>query len=235
MTETEEAEDAKVVRHGGMAFYMAYLLCMFGSCLSLSCITAFWAEEFLTTLQSVVTGVLFGVIAGAILIRGYVKALVHEVKHLLVAVLVGNKIEGFRLGDGEGHVTYAYTSDKRKFNAVIAIAPYVLPFFSLPVFVCLQFASGLEPKHSILILCLAFGFDLYANFRDVSPIQTDFTGLKGGFLVGATFTVFANLFYSSCGEGSSACTGRVAVCNFDLKRKLPVGVIRAQLRAATEF
>lgn len=131
------------------------------------------------------------------LIAGAPSVFLHELKHSIMSNLAGNRAKGMKIKRKTGHFTYQYTADTAKYNAMIALAPYFLPLFTVSsILIVLVF---LREHHNFAVAAVAFGFgaDLVLNFRDVSPIQTDLTRITGGYNVGVTFVVAMNFVMGS--------------------------------------
>src|SRR5262249_1971789 len=113
--------------------------------------------------------------------------------------LAGNRAKNMRVASESGDFTYEYTKRTAHLNAFIALAPYWFPLFTIVVTlpailsvikIHLWFADhGL----AVAIVGAAFGADLALNVRDISPLQSDFSVLRGGFRAGVLYVFFVNL------------------------------------------
>ncbi len=79
----------------------------------------------------------------------------HEMSHALAAWAFGAKVSGFRVGHRAGSVMVSRS------NAVIALAPYVVPFYALAAVAGFRLLSGLAPGwSSARLFTAAFSFGL---------------------------------------------------------------------------
>lgn len=133
-----------------------------------------------------------GALGAAFLIRGHIAVFIHELKHSIVANLVGNKARGWRIRRDHGHFEYEFTEQTRKFNALIAVAPYWLPVCTIAALAVAY--AGWWHAHTIMlrIVGLGWGADLALIARDLGPHQTDFVNLRGGYRVGLTYVIAMN-------------------------------------------
>ena len=91
------------------------------------------------------------------------------------------------------HFEYSFSKQTSHLNAFISLAPYAFPLFCI---VCLPVFALLYSKQVIIakaLLSLALGIDLVQNIRDVSPHQTDFSQVRGGFKLGLIYVICFNL------------------------------------------
>ncbi len=192
-------EDKKPV--GGLPFFLSIIcLLIFAVSNVISLPQLFYdrikIDEFPTLLKnlSIFWGTSFvsGLLA-SILISEHVAVLIHETKHRIFANFVGNKYKEMVIGNGEGHVTYEYTKKTRMYNALIALAPYFSPIFTILIliFSCIFWWDN----HTLLVTLagLGYGADLYLGVRDAGPHQSDFTGIEGGYKVGLTYVIAINI------------------------------------------
>jgi hypothetical protein len=136
---------------------------------------------------------LCGAVAAACFINGGLSTFLHEVRHSTVSGLVGNSWGKMHV-DGEiGYFQFKYAEKNRHFNALIALAPYYLPMFTVlgAVFMLLYYYH--YRKWSTMLLGFGYGIDLVLNLRDISPFQTDLTRIRGGYSVAVAFIVLAQL------------------------------------------
>ena len=124
--------------------------------------------------------------------------LIHEFKHRIFANLVGNKYKSMKIGKEEGYVEYEYTKKTRIYNALIALAPYYFPLFTILItfFSCIFWWGN----HTAIMTMAAIGYgaDFYLGIADVGPHQTDFTNIEGGYYVALTYVVSINIFIATC-------------------------------------
>jgi hypothetical protein len=135
----------------------------------------------------------FGALAAQSLIRGHISVLIHEFKHALISNLVGNKNKKMKVDRDSGHLVYSYTKKTAHFNAFIALAPYIVPVATfISVLLSIAIAPG-DLLLTLIIIGLGYGADLLLNIRDISPIQTDITLIRGGYFVGLLYIAAWNL------------------------------------------
>ncbi len=92
-----------------------------------------------------------------------------------------------------GSLQYEYTEQTAHYNAFIALAPYILPVFTfIGTLITLALQSG-NPLVPLIIIGVAYGVDLFMNARDISPIQTDISLIRGGFYVGLLYIAAWNM------------------------------------------
>lgn len=135
--------------------------------------------------------------ASHFLIKGRISVFIHEFKHSLISNFAGNRAKGMKIGSNSGHFTYEFSKDTAHFNAFIALAPYWVPLFTVPA-IGLGYAFWRQ-DHIILVFLagLGFGADLLLNTRDISPVQTDLTNLRGGYQVGLIYALAMNVTITS--------------------------------------
>ena len=185
---------------GGLAFYLSLLALAF---VSVSNIAAIWqlipsfaASRLYYVLYSV-TAIGLGMGSAFLLIPSYIHVFIHETKHALLSGLVGNSWKEMNVDTETGHFEYSYTKKTAHFNALIALAPYFLPLFTL-LGILLGFAL-FRTNEAALVSTVSFfyGFDLYSNCKDISPYQSDFSSIRGGFTVALVYVIAANIFIAS--------------------------------------
>jgi hypothetical protein len=138
-----------------------------------------------------------GAILAQSLIRGHLSVFLHEFKHALISNLVGNKNKRMKVGRNSGHLEYAYTKKTAHYNAFIALAPYIVPvctFFSVLI---AFFIARDHPLRVSIIIGLGYGADLLLNARDISPIQTDISLIRGGYKMGLLYILGWNMLTSA--------------------------------------
>lgn len=134
-----------------------------------------------------------GVVACQVFIRGHVSVLIHESKHAIVSNLVGNKRKGMKIGEHSGHFVYAYSKRTAHMNALISLAPYILPVFTLVGMLAAAAALRKDHAMAVLLVGICYGVDTALNVRDISPIQTDINEIRGGYGVGLLYIFAWNL------------------------------------------
>lgn len=134
-----------------------------------------------------------GIVACQVLIRGHVSVLIHESKHAIVSNLVGNKRKGMKIGEHSGHFVYAYSKRTAHMNALISLAPYILPVFTFVGMLAAAAALRKDHAMAVLLVGICYGVDTALNVRDISPIQTDINEIRGGYGVGLLYIFAWNL------------------------------------------
>lgn len=126
-------------------------------------------------------------------IRGHFSVLIHEWKHEVVSSLVGNRNKRMEVSQHTGSLQYEYTKKTAHYNAFISLAPYILPVFT---FIGILISVAVGPVHHlapIVIIGMCFGIDLLMNARDISPIQTDISLIRGGYAMGLLYILSWNM------------------------------------------
>ena len=125
--------------------------------------------------------------------QGHLSVLIHEWKHELISSLVGNKNKRMEVGRDTGSLQYEYTKKTAHFNAFIALAPYIVPIFT---FVGILITAALGSKHqsiALMIIGATYGADALLNARDISPVQTDISLIRGGYSIGLLYIISWNM------------------------------------------
>lgn len=193
----EPQELSRTNRVGGVAFFVSLaFLCILATLNSLTVIAIQESSAVLRWVIFISAGV-----TGFFLAHRYAPerfaVFVHELKHSIVSNLAGNRAKRFKVQDRSGSFTYEYTKQTAAYNAFIALAPYWFPLFSvvgIPILVLL--ISPVHPWAPMAVLALAgilWGADGSFNVRDISPIQTDITGIRGGYSVGVLYIIAMNV------------------------------------------
>ncbi len=136
---------------------------------------------------------LLGVIFSVVFINGSLSVFLHELKHSVLSNLVGNRAKGMKVRRDSGHFEYEFTKETGRFNPFIALAPYFFPIITLPA--ALVAAALLRDRETLQLCLIGFcaGADLLICLRDISPHQTDFSAIRGGFKVGLAYVVAINI------------------------------------------
>jgi hypothetical protein len=173
-----------------------------GFCISLVCLLVLagvnavnlpllWDEYAAGNLLYFCGGGFVGAIMASISLRGRSYVFLHEFKHWIAAGLAGASYKKLVVGPGSGHFEFSYRDPQ--YNAFIALAPYYLPLFT---FLALLIGTALwRDDHAAFVVAagVGFGIDGGLNFRDVSPHQTDFSRLIGGYWAGMVYVLAFNL------------------------------------------
>jgi hypothetical protein len=182
---------------GGAAFFASYLVLIFLSVANMHVLLTLSSDTPLDRVLLLSAGLILGWWVAYTFFRGQLSVLLHEYKHAILALLVGNKWKRLRLKGMGGDFTYTYTKDTAEYNAFISVAPYFLPLLTFVggLFFLTIYQRSLEG--AVVLFATLHGAELYFNFKDATPIQTDLTDIRGGFLVGIGYVIVANLFITS--------------------------------------
>jgi hypothetical protein len=189
----EDQPEEKPVAVGGFAFLLSLLLLLPSSVALLTlCILRLGAESMWPLLTLLVGAVLGGTFAH-LFVRRHISVLLHEWKHSVVSNLVGNKRKRMKIDEHSGFFEYSYTKETAHFNFLIALAPYIIPVFTF-VAGLLVFAVNPDAHwKAVALLGVGYGADLLLNLRDISPIQTDISLIRGGYRFGVSYIAAWNL------------------------------------------
>jgi len=188
VTAAEETE-----RIGGFAFFLSLFMLLPTALLLMAvCLTAIRPIDY-QALAVFGGACVFGVLLGHSAIRGHLSVLIHESKHAVVSNLVGNKRKGMKIDEGSGYFTYTYTKRTAHLNFLISLAPYILPVFTFVG--ALASLALFRNDHTLaaLLVGLCYGTDAILNVRDISPIQTDISTIRGGYGMGIAYIFAWNL------------------------------------------
>jgi len=152
-----------------------------------------WDNIAYTNFLYAASGLSIGMWFALIFFQGHLSVFFHELKHSIVSNLAGNRSKGMKIKRDTGLFSYEYTRQSAKYNALIALAPYFFPLFSIPALLVGLVFFIENHQHLVLVLAIGFGCDLFMNIRDISPVQTDITNITGGYYVGVLFIVAFNL------------------------------------------
>ncbi len=192
--DTEDATPAKEKAVGSFSFYLSLIALLPTGMLTLLLALATWQLIFMESTCTFVAGVLGGSILAKIFIKRHISVLIHEAKHQIISNLVGNKSRGMKIEENSGHFEYSYSKKTTHYHAFIALAPYILPLFTL-VLALIAFAVCREDHRiAALVVGVGYGADLLLNMRDISPIQTDINQIRGGYTIGLMYIAAWNFF-----------------------------------------
>ena len=192
-TEPAVPEVEKAEKIGGFAFFLSLSMLMpTGLLLVAACLTGIRPIDY-QALAIFAGACLFGLLLGHSAIRGHISVLIHESKHAIVSNLVGNKRKGMQIDERSGHFTYSYTKRTAHFNFIIALAPYILPVFTFIGTIASLALFRHDHTLAVLLVGLCYGTDTILNVRDISPIQTDITSVRGGYGMGIAYIFAWNL------------------------------------------
>ncbi len=117
------------------------------------------------------------------------RTIIHEVKHAVVVMLTGNKLNKIVAGHGEGYVEYQMYKSQVHFAPLIALAPYFFPLLSLPGFVCIALYDTSYPVQGAMVLGFLLASDICFGIGEIHPHQTDFKTIVGGAFFGKIYLV----------------------------------------------
>lgn len=124
------------------------------------------------------------------------RVFIHELKHAIVVILTGNKLQEMKVGKREGHVTYLMYWNKKHFAPLITLSPYFLPLLSAPVLMLAMYFEKDYPLLFSAILGITLAADLTFGVQDLHPAQTDLSKLFGGFFIAGLFLTGMYLAWS---------------------------------------
>ncbi len=182
---------------GGFAFFLSLVALLPTGLIFFTLAIAQVRGANITLTAIFLASCLLGAILAQVCIRGHISVLLHEFKHSLISNLVGNKFKEMQINEHSGHVSYSYTKRTAHYNAFIALAPYITPVFTfvsiLIAIACLRHTE----IGTLMIVGLAYGADLLLNTRDISPVQTDITLIRGGYSVGLLYIAAWNFILAA--------------------------------------
>lgn len=180
---------AKEQSVGGVAFFFGFLSLVFVLVLLIIFMLLFIRGAEIARLPTFALSLLVGFIASKFFITRNNGVYFHECRHAFVSGLVGNKAVKMEVERKTGSFEYKYSKDTAKYNALISLAPYTLPLWSVLSFVLVLIA----PLPATILIGLGLGADVEQWWRDLSPHQSDLTQITGGVLVGILFVVVSEL------------------------------------------
>ena len=178
---------------GGFAFYLS-LLALLPTGILFTSLTLYRARAAdPTCVVNFALGALGGIALAHMFIRGHLSVFLHEFKHSLISNLVGNKHKGFRIGEASGHYQYSYTKRTAHYNAFISLAPYITPVFTFVAVAMALIFLRHDREVAAVVIGVGYGMDVLLNVRDISPIQTDISLIRGGYGMGLLYIAAWNL------------------------------------------
>jgi hypothetical protein len=191
LPQTERGEKGDLV--GGFAFFLS-LAALLPTGLMFTTLTFMRLESASsTTTVNFIFATLAGAAIAQMFIRGHLSVFIHEFKHSLISNLVGNRHKGMKIGEQSGHYQYSYTKSTAHYNAFISLAPYITPVFTFfAVGVALAFFRQ-DREIAAIVVGVGYGMDMLLNMRDISPIQTDISLIRGGYSMGLAYIAAWNL------------------------------------------
>lgn len=175
---------------------MISLICTWIITLALVPATVFFVYNFADlSILKFFSCALLGVILAAIFIQGRFSVFLHELKHSVLSNLVGNRAKGMKVLRDSGHFEYEFTQETGRFNPFIALAPYFLPLCTAPALLVALTVFQDERAYQLALVGLCAGMDLLLCLRDISPHQTDFSAIRGGYYIGLSYVIAINLIF----------------------------------------
>jgi hypothetical protein len=188
-----DKETPKQAVVGGFAFFLSLAAILPTGLIATFLALGLASTETLGHAGTFACAALGGALCAHLFIKGHISVLIHEFKHSLISNLVGNKAKGMKINRDSGYFEYAYSKETKHFNAFISVAPYIVPVFT---FVAALIAFALfrhEHVLAVLVVGIGYGMDLVLNIRDISPIQTDLSLLRGGYRLGVLYVAAWNI------------------------------------------
>lgn len=124
-----------------------------------------------------------------------IRTIVHEMKHAVVVLLTGNKLNKIIANKDDGFVEYQMYEDRLHFAPIISLAPYFFPFFSLPILIASILVEGKSLVIAALILGMSLSADICMGIAEIHPEQSDFKSILGGFWLSKLYLVGFYLFW----------------------------------------
>lgn len=182
---------------GGITFFISLIFLLFISVNNLIFLPGLVNFAALATLGILILGFILGCFSASFLIRGHASVFLHELKHRIVSNLVGNKEKDLVVKKNSGHFEYEFSQKTAHYNAIISLAPYCLPLFSLPLLLIALVFFHTNMNLVVVCLGLGMGIDFILNKRDISPYQTDISSIRGGYRIGLTYIFAMNCAWST--------------------------------------
>ena len=187
----ESAQNHDLV--GGFAFFLS-LAALLPTGIMFTTLTFFRLETAnATTTMNFIFATLAGAAIAQMFIRGHLSVFIHEFKHSLISNLVGNRHKGMKIGEQSGHYQYSYTKSTAHYNAFISLAPYITPVFTFIATVLALIFLRQDRDIAAIVVGIGYGIDMLLNMRDISPIQTDISLIRGGYNIRLTYIAAWNL------------------------------------------
>lgn len=183
---------------GGISFYLSLFFLSLLSVINLVSLPFLLSVDGSKRMAVFLLTTSLGYLIVPYIVKGHLSVFIHETKHSLLSGLVGNKPKAMRVRSNSGEFKYEYTKETARYNALIALAPYILPLFTL-LFMgfSYSFVSTAISLAHVAITGLGYGADLKLNLRDISTHQTDITDIRGGYRVGIAYITAANLWIAT--------------------------------------
>ena len=170
-----DPENPKV---GGLTFFVSLVFVSIIAIVNAYHLPALWDSVAFYNWTRFGMGFVIGGWFASLFLRNRLAVFIHETKHAVLSGLVGNQAKAIKVQKHTGHYEYSYTKQTKRYNAFIALAPYWLPLFSFPC-ILIALATGVTQQLLLMAVGAAYGADTITNIREISPTQTDLTGIRG--------------------------------------------------------
>lgn len=132
-----------------------------------------------------------GPAAWASALSGRLYVLGHELTHAIAAWASGASVLGFKAGERSGHVDLSHS------NAVVALAPYCVPFYTLALVAAWRILAWLKPAWAhpqlfLLLMGLTLAFHLLKTFESLWDHSQPDLAAAGGALFSLSWIGIAN-------------------------------------------
>jgi hypothetical protein len=185
---------AKETRVGGFAFFLSLAALLVLVPVVFLILLALLDESSIVSGAALAIGVAIGMLGCSLFVRGHWATFIHELKHAIVSNLCGNRSRGMTIGRDSGKFEYSYTKDTAHLNALIGLAPYCFPAFTLATLVvAIPLLYSYPHLYTVAAVGLGFGADISLAARDLGPHQSDLTTIRGGYPIGLLYVVLMNL------------------------------------------
>jgi len=188
-SKTKEGEKTS----GGLAFYASLFFLVLLSANNILALRSLARAGGIGNFAYFALAASIGAVIASLLVRNELSVFIHELKHSIVSNLSGNRAKGMKVRSNSGHFVYEYTEATRAYNAFISVAPYWFPFCQIIVLIPVLLFMHQSTPAAAAVMGIAFGMDLIMNIRDISPHQTDFSRLNGGYLIGTLYVSAMNI------------------------------------------
>lgn len=191
-------KDSKRKKVGGISFYLSLFFLSLLSVINVLSLPFLISAEGSKRAAIFLLATFLGFNTIPFIVKGHLSVFIHEAKHSIVSGFVGNRPKAMVVRSDSGEFKYEYTKDTARYNALIALAPYILPLFSLLLmgFSYSLVSTTISFAHAA-ITGVGYGADLKLNLRDVSDRQTDIIDIRGGYRVGIAYITAANIWIAT--------------------------------------
>lgn len=189
----KEVEDTTDQVVGGFAFFLSLFFLLPTAVVFLGVALGQIRQGETSSLITFISSLIVGITIAHYGIKGHLSVLIHEWKHEVVSSLVGNRNKRMEVKQHTGSLQYEYTEKTAHYNAFISLSPYILPVFTF-IGTLISLAIGTSSHAApLVIIGICYGIDLLMNARDISPVQTDISLIRGGYGVGLLYILSWNM------------------------------------------